>query len=159
MPTKYQATSLVLSVHARNRLILLKRTSNKAKTVLVASRVLDGAQPDRVAAAQSIGARLEANLLVGLVLEDKVAVGVEREAGALAVAASALNAGGVLEDALSHAGSVDKCLLRGVGSVEVELAGVAQLEGSVVDFLRARSVLGWGVDVEAAAGSLNGSVL
>ena len=123
------------------------------------ARVLVDVEPDGVSALSGARAGLEANLLVCLVLEDEVVVLIEREASALAVTASALGTGGVLEDALSHAGSVDERLLRWVGGVEVELASVSQPEGGVVDVLGAGGVLLGAVDEEAAVGGLDLAVL
>lgn len=101
----------LLSVRARDGLGSLHSARNEAKAVFVPSRVCDAVEPDSIAAGKRTRASLEASVLTGLIAEDKIAVVVNGEAGALRIAAWLLGTGSVLNNALTHATAIDKELL------------------------------------------------
>lgn len=149
----------VLGVEALGGVLFLDRPCGEAVALLGSSRPGNAAQPDRVPAANRRLASLELDVLASLVTEDKVSVVVDGEGGPFSVLHHGLSTGGVLDNALTHAGPVDEELLRRVGSVEVE-AAVAELERSVVvGFWTAGCVLLACVDHEGVLDSLEGAVL
>jgi hypothetical protein len=88
--------------------ILLERLHGEGSASLGTSRLVDTGKPDLPASANSAGAGLEA--LVALKTagsEDEVTIVVDLEGAALLVLANGLDAGGVADVALAHAGAVD----------------------------------------------------
>ena len=154
-----QMIRLLVGVEALDRVLRLLRTGNEAKAVLVASGVGDAVEPDRVLGTKSRTASLEANVLTSLVTEDEVHVVVDGEALALTVLNERLNASGVLDEALAHAGPVHEHLLGWVRSVEVQRAVVELELGVLVGLGAAGGVLSRGADDEAAVGGLQRCVL
>jgi hypothetical protein len=155
----FRRLHLLGSVGAFDRLVLLECHGVEAKAVFGTSRVGHAVEPDRVAAIRRTRASLEANLLVGLVLEHQEAFLVDGEALTLSVLDGLLGTGGVLDDALAHSAPVDEELLGRVVGEEVESA-VAELElGVVWGFGAAEVALCRGLDVQAVVEGLKLGVL
>jgi len=151
---------LKFAVLAKGGVVRLEGESTEGSAVLGASRVGNTAEPDCVSAAVGNRAGLEARLgTAGCIDKDELAVLVDGPALTLSVPGSGLGSSGISDEALAHAGPVDKDVLGWLAGMEGESA-VAQLERSeVLGFATARSALLGCVDVDAAVSSLDGAEL